>query len=414
VNELGEQLRELWASRRRLLPVLLGLCFGTLGLAVLLGFGNGFDRAMHSSLAQSGDALLRWSNGTTSRPFVGQPAGRNVVLTMADVELLGAAPGVVAASPHLSLETRAVAEGGVGRNAPVAAVGAAWATVKGRSVAAGGRFLSPVDEGERRRVVVLGGAVARELFGTAANEALVGRRLQLWDQPFTVVGVLPTIPAMMQFDGDDANKVYVPFATAAAILGLRTVGRVLTRVADPGAAGRAEAEQRALLASRHRFDRTDRAAVRINNQARNAAEIRGIVTGTRVFLLIVGVLGLLVAAVGVANMTLVRVEERVPEIGLRLALGAEPRQIRRAQLLETGLLVAIGGGLGLVLALAVLAIVDALPLDAQAKGYLGSPLLSLPAAAAIVLLLGVAAAIAGWLPAARAAAVQPVEALRQA
>jgi putative ABC transport system permease protein len=227
-----------------------------------------------------------------------------------------------------------------------------------------------------------------------------------------VVGVLGRQPQMMQYNGNDAGKLFVPYATVAPLRGLRAPQMLLTRIDDPAQAREREAQQRVLLAGRLQCDPADRAALRINNSAISAREIRGIVTGTRLFLFVIGVLGLLVAAIGVANMTVVLVEERIPEIGLRMAFGATPTQIRWRQLAETLAMVGIGGGIGLLLAAVLLWVVNQLPLDPIAKGYLGEPLLSVKTSLTIAGLLGLCGGIAGWHPAARAAAVQPVEALR--
>jgi putative ABC transport system permease protein len=409
MNELRELAAELWAVRRRLLPVVLGLCLGTLGLSVLLAFGDGFDQAMRAALARSGESMLRWSGGSTARAFAGQPAGRTVPLSVREVDALASAPGVVAVSPEAQLGGRVLGEDGRGVNVNIVAVGHDWLRVRGMSVAPLGRFLSAPDTAERRRVAVVGARTARELFG---RDDVVGRTVRVFDTPFTIVGVLPTVAALMQYGGDDDRKVVVPFTTAQAMRGFRYVTHGLVRIDSADRGRQREAEQRARLAELLRFDPADRAAVRLSNHAVQSQEIRGIVAGTRVFLIIIGVLGLLVAAVGVANMTFVLVEERVREIGLRMALGAAPRQIRNRQLAETACVVAIGGSVGLLLAALLLVGVNQLPLDPAAKGYLGDPILSASSALAVAAILGLCAGIAGWHPAARAAAVEPVEALR--
>jgi putative ABC transport system permease protein len=409
MSELLELLRETWGQRRRLLPVVLGLCFGTLGLSVLLGFGDGFDAAMQGALGRSGDAVLRWSPGVTSRPFRGQPAGRVLAFAPSDVDLLRAVPGVVAVSPETGLNARVVGADGRSANPYVAAVGADWLRLRKRDVEPGGRFLSPLDEQQRRRVAVVGAGLATTLFG---HEAVVGRTLHVFEQPFTIVGVLGGQTQLMNNNGADADKLYVPWATAATLRGLRSPTMLQVRVDDPALAMVHEARQRVRLANRLQFDPEDRAALRIFNQARNGNEIRAIVAGTRGFLFVIGVLGLLVAALGVANMTLVLVEERIPEIGLRMAFGATPTQIRSRQLAETLAMVVFGGGIGLVLAALLLWAMSSMPLDPMARQYLGEPLLSVRSALLIAGLLGLCAGIAGWQPAARAASVQPVEALR--
>ncbi|MBK8097170.1 MAG: ABC transporter permease [Planctomycetes bacterium] len=408
--EVTEPCREAWAVRRRLLPVVLGICFGTLGLSVLLAFGDGFAAAMDQALQRAGDAMLRWSGGVTSRAHGGQPAGRALPLLPADLERVAAAREVVAASPDAQINGRVIADVDErSANPLISAVGADWAFIRGVDLETGGRFFSRTDEQERRRVAVIGATLARQLYGTAD---VVGRTLRVFDAPFQIVGVLSPRAQMMQYGGDDALKVLVPFATAQAIRGLRTCGYVLTRLRDPANSSVAVTALRALLAARNGFAPDDLAAVRVVDHAAQAGQIRGIVLGTRWFLAILGVLGLLVAALSVANMMFVLVEERVPEIGLRLALGATPAQIRRRQLLETVAVVLLGGGIGLLLAALLLAALGQLPLPADARNYLGTPALAPATAALIASLLGLAAAFAGRYPAARAAAVMPVEALR--
>ncbi len=409
MNELLELWREVWWLRARLLPVVLGLCLGTLGLSVLLAFGDGFDDAVRACLGRSGDRMLRWSAGSTSLPFDGRPAGRTQRLGPRQLEAVAAVPGVVAVSPHASFFERMASDTGRITNASVGAVGARWPEVRGHAVVPGGRFLSPIDEAERRRVAVIGATLARRLFD---REDVVGRSLRVFDRSFVIVGVLPAAVQMMNYNGDDAERLFVPYATVQAMFGLRSVERVLARIDAHTTPAAAEASQRAALAKSLGFSPADRTAVNLVNHARTAGEIGGIVTGVRTFLFLVGLLGLLVAAVGVANMTFVLVEERIPELGLRQALGATPQQIRRRQLLETVVVVAVGGGIGLLLAALVLWGINQLPLDPMAKGYLGEPLLAPATALLIAGLLGLCAGVAGWYPAARAAAVQPMEALR--
>src|SRR5580765_42833 len=186
MRELQELWRELWVERRRLLLVVLGLVWGTLGLTVLLAFGEGFDSAMNRALAASGDAMLRLWGGATTRAFAGLPAGRPIPLDADDVARVAQVPGVALVSAEFRQEARAVAGGRV-QNARVLGVDPDYAAVRGIEMADGGRFLSAADCGERRRVAVLGDKLARDLFGDA-RKALGGTVL-LWDAPFTVTGL---------------------------------------------------------------------------------------------------------------------------------------------------------------------------------------------------------------------------------
>jgi putative ABC transport system permease protein len=409
MRELAELWRELWVERRRLTLVVLGLVWGTLGLTVLLAFGDGFHAAMGRSLAASGDAMLRLWGGATTRAFGGLPPGRPIPLEPDDVARVAQVPGVQLVSAEFHQEARAVAGGRV-QNARVLGVDPDYIAVRGIVLADGGRFLSAADCGERRRVAVLGDKLARDLFGDPRKA--LGGTLLLWDAPFTVVGLLAPRTTLMNYDGDDDWKAIVPAPTMRAMRGLRRVSYVLARCAEPGDSKAVLAAIRRRLAASHAYDPRDEDAVACQDHAAMAGQIRGIVVGTRVFLFIVGVLGLLVAAIGVANMMFVTVEERVHEIGLRLAVGASPAQVRARHLLESVCVVAAGGGLGLLASALLLFAVNSVPMPPEAKAYLGEPLLHAGTALGIAGMLGACAGIAGWHPAARAAAVQPVEALR--
>ena len=410
MHELAELLAEVWSQRRRLALVVLGLVWGTLGLSVLLAFGEGFDHAMTAALGRSGDRMLRLQTGATRRPFAGQPAGRMVRMRPEDAAALRGLPEITAVSVEMVGNSRVfAATSGANANAPVHGVEAEYLAIRGLPLAPGGRWISRLDTDERRRVAVLGADLATDLFGSRDP---VGREVRLLEQPFVVIGVLAKVPQVMTYAGDDRRKAFVPAATLQIIQGFRYAQIVLARVAAPERNAEAVASVRRLLGSRLGFAADDVGAIAVIDHVANAAQIRTIVTGTRWFQAIVGVLGLLVAALGVANFMYALVEERVQETGLRLALGAMPRQILCRQLLESACVTALGGGCGRLASAVLLFGLDQLPIPTDAKGYLGTMRLSLPTSLTIAGLLGVAAGIAGWHPARRAAAVQPVEALR--
>lgn len=409
LREFTELWRELWVERSRLLLVVLGLVWGTVGLSLLTAFGSGMHDSMADILKTSGDAMLRLYAGSTTRPFAGLPAGRRIALLPEDAARAKSVSGVVAVSVEHQQGGRLLGSTGVPRNATVLGVDPDYADVRGMRIAEHSRFLQQADQEERRRVVVLGDKLAQALLGNAEP---VGASITLWDTPFLVIGVLAERVTMMNYGGEDAWKAIVPAATLRAMRGVREVQYLLVRCADPRSSVEVTAGVRRALSVRRSFDPEDAAAIGCSDHADMAQQIHGILTGTQVFMFVVGLLGLLVAAIGVANMMFVTVEERVHEIGVRLAVGASPRQIRRRHLLEAACVVAVGGGLGLCGSALLLYLINLLPMPSEAKTYLGEPLLRIGHALAIAGLLGVCAALAGWHPAARAAAVQPVEALR--
>ena len=408
MHALRDLWHELWAEKSRMAMVTLGLLWGTLALSVLMAFGEGTYVAMHEVLRQSGDTMLRLGGGATTVSFAGLPAGRPVRLSPADAAALAQVPGVAAvcsefaASARLRAGTRAI-------NCNLSAVDASYAAIRGIPVRSDGRFLSEPDLQQRRRVVVLGERIAGALFG---GRPPVGETVFLWDAPFVVVGVVPQRATVMSYNGNDEFRAMIPTSTAIALRGWRQASYVLLQAAVPAHNRELIAAVRRVLGERLRLAPDDLGALRVNDHIGQAQEIGGIVLGTRVFLFVVGALGLLVAAVAVGNVMYVMVEERVREIGLRLALGATPRQVQATHLVEALLVVATGGGLGLLCSAGLLFAIDQIPFDATAKAYLGRPLLSVATATGVAGLLGVAAGVAGWFPARRAAAVEPVEALR--
>ncbi|MBI5851370.1 MAG: ABC transporter permease [Planctomycetes bacterium] len=406
--ELRELLVELWADRRRLALVVFALTWGTLGLVVLAGFGQGFDDAMRVVVARSGERMLRLSGGSTTRPFDGVPAGRPVRLEDAAVDALRELDGVRRVSREYALSARLRA-GARSATVNLRGVEPDFAAIRGLTLRGGGRFVSAIDDAERRRVIVLGESLAHELFGATDP---VGREVQVGASTFVVVGVVVKRAMVMNYDGEDAWKAFAPVSTLKAGFALRWPSYVLVELEDPAAHAKMLARVVERLAARLRFDPRDDRAIWTSDHAGQAERIGWIVGGTRLFLLVVGVLGLLVAAVGIANSTRAMVEERVAEIGVRMALGATRRQIVARPLLEALVLVLIGGGAGLGLGTLLLMGLAALPLDATARDYLGSPVPTPGVALGVASVLGLVAALAGLAPARRAASVDPVEALR--
>lgn len=406
--EFGEVLRDVWSDRARLGLVVLALAWGTLGLTVLAGFGAGFDHAMRVAVARSGERMLRLDGGATTRPAEGFPAGRPVHLGLADADAIRRVPGVRRVSVEHGASLRLEVDG-VQINANVRGVEASFGAIRRFEIRAGGRFLSAPDVAERKRVAVLGQDLARSAFGGADP---LGRTIGLGGAPHRVVGVLEKHPTVMNYDGEDPWKVFVPDTTLRAHTGARIPEYVIVELDDPAQSFAVGSAIRAVLARRLRFDPADRSAIGVRDHAAQAAEIVQLVAGTRLFLLIVGVLGLLVSAIGIANSTIALVEERIAEIGLRMALGATRRQIMARPLLESAALVLLGGGVGILAATLLLAGLAALPLDPNARGYIGSPIPTPAIALGVVGILGLTAAFAGIAPARRAASVDPVDALR--
>lgn len=411
METLGQRMRELAADRARSLLVVLGVVWGTLSLAVVFAFGTGLQRAIETALRASGTDLVRVWSGATTRSHAGVPPGRWIGLEPEDGRLIAKGiPGVRGVSVEFIAGNQTINGNREPFNGAIHGVEPAYGGLRSIRSASGGRFLNARDEAERRRVVFLGDAVKRRLFG---NQPAVGASIDIWGRPFTVVGVMQPKVAMSNYEWKDEQKLFIPAATFAALTGWRYVSYLIVGLESPAADVAVIGRLRTALARRHGFDPRDLPAVGLQNQVATDHMTRGIVTGVRVLLVIVGSLGLLVALVGVANVLFVMVEEQRREIGLLMALGATSKRVLAGPLLDGALLTLSGGAIGIAGSVVVLSAFNALPLGREPRAYLGSPVLSVGIALAVTGTLCLAAVLAAWFPARQAALEDPVESLRE-
>ena len=413
---LLHQLRDLWAERARVGLVVLGVVWGTLSLTLLFAFGQELVTSTTATTDNFGTGLLRVEGGSRTIPFRGLPAGSWVARVPEDVQLvLDAVPGVEAVAAEMVGSGSIPLEHGSRRiNGRVMGATPAFGDLRNHRPQRGGRFLNERDEAEHRQVVFLGTRMAERLFGA---EPAVGSVVEIWSRPFTVIGVLEGRITASSYNGDDRDKLLIPLSTFRGLFGRRTLSNIWVKLKQPG--GGPDDRRPVIdalfgvLAARHGVHPDDRTAIRIRDLVEIEERIDLILEGNRVFLIVVGVIGLLVALVGVGNVTYVLVEERTREIGVQMALGARPRDVALARLFEGFAVTLSGGLLGIALTVGLLRLLNLVPLDPEVRAYLGYPSVSFQVAGVVVLLLVAGAGLAGWFPARRAAALDPVVALRE-
>jgi len=255
-----------------------------------------------------------------------------------------------------------------------------------------------------RKVAVIGVLVKLALFHDAPA---IGERIAINGVAFAVVGLFDD-----EGSEQDRELIYVPISTAQrAFGGANKVQRILftTGQANVPQSKAMELRVRELVAEQHRFDPADPRAVFVRNNLEQFEKFSSLMGGIRLFIWIVGIGTLIAGVVGVSNIMMIAVKERTREIGVRKAVGATPLSIVRLVLEEAVLLTALSGYLGL--ALGVLALEGLSRLVPNAD-FFRQPEVDLKVAVTATVLLVVAGALAGFFPARRAAAIRPIEALR--
>ncbi len=393
--------------RNKLRTVLTGfaVAWGIFMLVVLLGSGKGLEHGVEYQFRDDAINSIWVSGGQTSMPYKGLQPGRDIQFTNQDYDqVTSRVEGVEYSSARFwiwsSLQVNYKNEYG---SYTIRSVHPGHRILE-RTKILEGRFINDLDIRDHRKSAVLGTLVKDALFHA---EPAVGKEIKIGGLAFQVVGV---------FDDEGSERerefIYLPITTAQRTFGgSNKVNQILYTTGD---ASLAQSERmadatRQLLAVNHTFDPTDQRAVFINNNVENFQRIMALMSGIRLFVWVVGIGTLLAGVVGVSNIMLVAVRERTKEIGIRKALGATPASIIGLILQESVLITAVAGYVGLVLGVGVL---EALGRALDKAEFFRNPQVDLHLAVWATVLLVVAGGIAGFFPARRAAAIRPIEALR--
>jgi putative ABC transport system permease protein len=407
---LDEFLGDLRAQKTRAFLTLFAMVWGTIAVVLLLAFGEGLKIAVEKGLINAGERIFMVYGGTTALPYEGLPRGRSVRLTESDLALLEQSiPAIEMGSPSYGRYGTTLEWGDQKTTTFMEGVYPSFSEMRRMFAAAGGRFLNQRDLDERRRVLFLGDDIAARLFGEADP---IGETVMLDGLPFTVVGVMQKKFQDSSNNGPDEDRAVIPASTFATIYGNQYVNHLVVRPRSVAEAPLVKRQLYEVLGRRYKFDPDDERALGMWDFIESQKMVAQIGLGIQIFLGLVGVFTLIVAGVGVANIMYVVVKERTREIGVKLAVGARKRHIMSQFVFEALILSLGGGALGLGVSATIVAAVNALATDDPAMQYIAHPALSWPIAILCVSILVGLGLAAGFLPARRAAAVDPVESLR--
>jgi putative ABC transport system permease protein len=373
----------------------LGVAIGVAAVVLLTSLGEGTRQYIVSQFTQFGTNLLEINPGKIKT--MGMPGvlgGTTHKLTLDDADAVRRVPGVAAVVPVVVGQAR-VEAGGRGRSVYIYGVGHEMQRVWQVQVAQG-EFLPVMDARRQGSFVVLGPKLAREVFG---QEPPLGQRVRIGSLSLLVIGVLEPKGQVLGLDMDDS--AYMPVATAMNLFNQSELMAIDVLAARAEAIQFVVARIRAMLTERHRGEE-DFTITTQGEMLDTFGRVIGIIT---IAVTAIAGVSLLVGAIGILTVMWISVNERTAEIGLLRALGVSEGGVGAIFLVEATLLAVIGGLGGLLLAAAVAAAIHA-----AAPGLpLQTPPLAIPAAVLTSVVVGIAS---GYLPARRAASLDPVDALR--
>jgi putative ABC transport system permease protein len=392
--------KSILKNKMRALLTMLGVIIGVGAVSVLAAVGTGAKSQIEEQIQNLGTNLIVITPGSTIQGGVSQGAQSFNRLSLDDVEALDAQAFLLAGvSPIIS--SRAQIVGGSGNWVTSAdGVDVDYTAIRDWPLASG-TFFQEEDMGSNRKVVVLGSTVAEALF---PYEDPVGQQIRVRDVPFSIIGVLA--PKGQTATGRDLDDVIlVPYTTAQTRLsGRQFIPQILATTYNPEDIPAAQEEIRAILRDSHGLAVNEPDDFEVRNQSEltdTASETARVMT---LLLSAIAGISLLVGGIGIMNIMLVSVTERTREIGLRLALGARGADVLTQFLVEAVVMSLAGGVVGVALGFTGSEIV---------KGVTGWNTMISPQI--VLLALGFAGAVGvffGFYPARRAAALDPIEALR--
>src|SRR6516164_8549313 len=390
-----------------------GISWGIVAVTLLLSYGSGFRSVLMYTFEVFGKgAVIAWP-GTTSEQAGGERAGKPIHFEEEDAEWVKAQSPLIKRHPRETVRFQGVSYGERLSDSAVRGVFPEYGEMR-NEVPSDGRWITPEDIAERRRVVFLGARLRKKLF---SGEPAVGEIVRIKGVPFTVIGSMDMKFSDSCYFNCDDESAFIPYTAANDLWDTKYSSVMVFEPVAPVFEPQAMQQFRTAVANRQHFSPNDKRAITMFGRQEFKPIYDGITLGIEGLLFLIGAMTLGIGGVGVMNIMLVSVEERVREIGLRRALGAQKWHIRWQFLMEALVLTLAAGAVGMLVSWVLTSAIGTLPFlgpayeddSGKVDIHLTLSTTTLFLSTSILIVVGV---ISGWLPAMQAAKLDPVEALR--
>ncbi len=397
-----ETTSALLANKVRSGLTVLGIVIGIASVIAMLAIGAGASGSIQSSIQSIGSNLVIVMPGAQRGPGTEVSAGRGSSETLTADDATAIAQNVTdvaAVAPNISTREQVVAPG-TNTNTSVIGTVAAYAAVRDVTIA-DGSFITDQQNQDLARVAVLGPTTRDDLFGAGAS--VVGKSIRIKGIDFKIIGV--TVPKGGSGFNNVDDTIYIPLMVAQRFLvGGTYVSTISVEATSASAMQDVQNQITTLLLERHHITNAANADFSVLNQQDILSAASSVTNTLTILLASVAGISLLVGGIGIMNMMLTTVTERMREIGLRRAIGAKKSDINVQFLVEAVLLTLVGGIIGIGLGWGISYTISALNIMQASMSFMS-----------IVLAFGVSAIIGvvfGYYPARRASRLHPIEALR--